>query len=314
MLKRTWTTLVYCVAVVATFATQTASAGDGFWRDLFSEQSDCIQFTATGEILFIGRDSRVGGGTGAGVVNGPDSQRLGFNNADFNHEFGYRLSMGIQGSDKRVEVIFSELGEWNWGERGSLSGGLSFDGGAGFPAGVNQLGPSTFFQPLFVASLVAGDETDGLGPSIPALDPLPTYDSFYTSQMQDLQINVLENDSNRTLRVGMGYRNVQLDEIARTSLSGTYRGFDTGGASGGLSSADLTNAGLTFLSGVDDGFQDQDAGPGDLLTLAYNGAANNDLNGFQFIADLCLVDRSRFNMSKRPGKPFLPVSIVLRPV
>jgi hypothetical protein len=48
---------------------------------------------------------------------------------------------------------------------------------------------------------------------------------------------------------------------------------------------------------VDDGFRDQDGGPGDLLTLAYNGTANNNLNGFQFVADLCLTDRPRFTMA-----------------
>lgn len=295
MLKRTWKALVYCAVVAATFATQSASAGDGFWRDLFSDQSDCIQFTATEEALFIGRDSRVG--SGGGVVNGPDSERLGFDNADFNHEFGYRVSIGIQGPEKRVEAIFSDLGKWNWLERGTLTGGLSFDGGAGFSAGANQLGLGTFFQPLFVASLAAADETDGLGPVAAGAGPLPTYDNFYTSQMQDLQINVMSNNRRKTLRIGIGYRNVQLDEVAGTSISGVYQGVDTAGSSGGLSSADLTNAGLTFISGVDDGFRDQDAGPGDQLTLSYNGNANNDLNGFQFITDVCLVDRPRFNMS-----------------
>lgn len=294
MLKRTWKALVYCAVVVvaSSFATPTTSAGDGFWRDLFSRQSDCIQFTATEEALFIGRDSRVD--VGGGIVSGPDSERLGFDNADFNHEFGYRVSMGLQGPGKRLEVVFSDLGDWNWRESGSLTGGLAFDGGAGFPAGVNQLGANTFFQPMFLAATVAADETDGLGPLLTTADALPTYETFYTSQMQDLQINLMNNERCKTIRLGIGYRNVQLDEIAGTSITGVFRAFDTGVADNGLTNADLTNAGLTFISGTADGFQD--AGT-DLLTLSYNGTANNDLNGFQFITDLCLVDRPRFNMT-----------------
>ena len=68
--------------------------------------------------------------------------------------------------------------------------------------------------------MAAADETDGLGPSVPIIDPPPTYDSFYYSKMQDLQINLLNNDSSSTLRIGVGYRNVQLNELAGTSITG----------------------------------------------------------------------------------------------
>ena len=292
MLKKTWRALILCAVTAVSFANSSVSGGDGFWWDLFNHRSDCIQFTATEEGLFMGRDSRVD--AGRNIVNGPDTQRLGYNNADFNHEFGYRVSLGVQSPERRVEAIFAEYGDWAWRDTGSLTTGLSFDDGTGFPAGVNQLSTTTFFRPLFTASVAAADEGDGLGPNNAFADPLPTYANFYDSQMQDLQINLMENDNRSTLRIGIGYRNVQLDELAGTMISGSYRAFDIAAPDGGLTTGDLTGAGLIFISGVNDGFQD---GAPDLLTLDYRGTANNDLNGFQFIADVSLIDRPRFSMS-----------------
>lgn len=292
MLKKTWKALILCAVAAVSFANSSASAGDGFWRDLFNHQSDCIQFTATEEILFMGRDSRVD--TGGSIVNGPDAGVVGFNGADFNHEAGYRVSLGVQSPERRVEAIFGEYGDWAWRENGSLTTGLNFDGGTGFAPGANQLGSTSYFRPIVSAAVTAADETDGLGPTAASTDTLPTYENFYYSNLQDLQINWLDNDCGKSLHVGIGYRNVQLDELAGTTLSGVYRGVDVGAADDRLTSANLTGAGLTFISGVDDGFEDLGQ---NLLTMDYQGSANNDLNGFQFITDLCLVDRPRFNMS-----------------
>lgn len=292
MLKQTSKALILCAVTIASFTNSSASAGDGFWWDLFHHDCDCLQLTASEEILFMGRDSAVE--SSGSVVNGPDANLLGYSNSDFDHEAGYRFSLGIQSPERRIEAIFGEYGDWAWRDAGNLTTGLSFDGGVGFPAGINQLGNNTFFRPLFLAATAAADETDGLGPSLPVNDPLPTYENAYSSNLQDLQINILDNDGCKTLRIGFGYRNVQLDELARTGIVGGYRAFDIAAADGGLTSADLTGAGLTFLSGVDDGFQDT---PQDILALNWNGAANNDLNGLQFIADLALIDGPRFNMT-----------------
>ncbi len=185
---------------------------------------------------------------------------------------------------------------------------MSFDNGipGSWPAASNSLGPTTFFTPLHAASTASlggeGDEADGLGPNNGFADALPTYIRHYQSQLQDLQVNWMNNDPTADLRMGIGFRNVQLDETAGLSITGAYRATDIGIANGGLSHATLTGAGgLTFITDNPNGFEDQSIlgnnGPTDQLTMAYTAQTSNDLNGFQAVIDACLIDTGRFELT-----------------
>jgi len=293
MLKSTWKALILCtVAAAMNLSGATADAGDGFFRDLFNPCSDGVQFTASEQVTFIGRDSRIG--SNDTVVNGPDADAASFDSGNFDLESGYRVSLGVETPERRIEAIFADYGDWAWRNSGNMAGGLSFDADGGALAGSNSLGANTFFQPLFAAATAAADEGDGLGPNTATADPVPTYNTFYQSNLQDLQINFLDNDQCSVFRMGLGYRNLQLDELAGTTLVGAYRGFDVAAPDGGLSDADLTGAGLTLIGGAANGF---DEAPGNQLTLDYSGRTDNQLNGFQVIVDTCLIDLPRFNVS-----------------
>ncbi len=300
MIKTLWKTTAIVIAF-ATTSLGTSALGDGFWWDLFNHESDCVQLTATQEYLFMSRDARLD--TGGNVVNGPDAGLLGFSNSDFSHETGYRLSLGIQTPENRIEAIFSQYGTWFSSDTGSLTAGVAFDGGipGSWPAGSNSLAANTFFAPMFVAATAELDEAEGLGPNNAFADTLPTYSRTYESQMQDLQINWMNNDPTADVRVGIGFRNVQLDEMASMMISGTFRAADIAAPNGGLSNATLTGtAGLTFHSNTPNGIDDESIlgnnGPSDQLALSYAAQTSNDLNGFQAVVDACLVDNGRFEL------------------
>ncbi|MEZ6124388.1 MAG: hypothetical protein R3C49_14615 [Planctomycetaceae bacterium] len=302
------TTLKACLllAVAVEFGMSTVQAQNGFWADLFSDQSDCVQFVASGQAMYMGRNSRVV--PGGSPIAGPDARLLDPDNAAFSHEPGYRFLIGVQSPEHRIEAVFSQYGDWQWARSGSLTAGLSFDGAAGtsWPAGANTLAVGSLFEPLRIASTAGlggeGDEDDGLGPNAGFNDPLPTYQVYYNSSLQDLQVNMISNDPCAEVRIGFGYRNLQLNENAGVLIRGSYRATDIGAANNGLSHAALTGpGGLTFMGGAANGFGDE-AAPGngglpDQLTLSHQALTSNDLNGFQMIVDACLLDLPRFNIT-----------------
>ena len=256
----TYTSRTRFVAVVfCLVSSSTAFAQQGFWRDLFSPRQDFIQFTAGEEYIFMARDYATN--TDGPAIGGPDGGLLSFEDASGSSdlESGYRVSLGLQTPEERLEVIFAEYGDWRQSASGSLTAGVSFDGGpaATFPAGSNFLGTTSYFSGLNAAAVAEADEDDGLGPTNANADPLPTYTRFYNSSFDDLQINLIDNDPCKEIRFGFGYRNASLDELSGLSIAGTFRAANPG--DGNLNSAALTGAGLAFLNGTDDGFQDGDA-------------------------------------------------------
>lgn len=299
--KLTYTSLFTTALVL--FLTADHVVAQGFFRDLFDHRSDGVQATFQQDWLFTSRDSRID--TGGTVVNGADAGRLGFHHLDFDYEDGYRLNLGVQNCEHRIEAVFANYGTWYSQSAGSLSTGLSFDDGipANWPAGASSLGPTTFFTPMHIAATPAlggeGDEHEGLGPnSANGTDAVPTFTRRYQSEMQDVQINWLSNDPSADIRIGIGYRNVQLDETAGLQISGVFRAADVAGANGGLSHATLTGiAGLTFITNTPNGFDDESLlgnnGTPDTLIMDYSAETTNDLNGFQAIVDMCLINTPR---------------------
>lgn len=288
-----------CTLFVLTTATTAPAYGQGFFRDLFDPNCDGVQATFGQEYLFATRDTRID--TGGNVVNGADAGRLGFDHSDFGYESGYRFTLGVQNRENRIEAIFADYGTWFSQGQASLTSGLSFDGGvpASWPAGASTLGTTTFFTPLHFAATAAlggeGDEHEGLGPNNAFGDAIPTMRRHYQSELQDVQINWLNNDPSADLRVGLGYRNVQLDETASLEISGIFRATDVGAPNGGLSHATLTGvAGLTYSTNVPNGFEDESIlgnnGTPDQLVMQYGATTTNDLNGFQVVVNACMIN------------------------
>ena len=258
---------------------------------LYTELEPTAIFSGGVQYLVMNRDTNLS--TTARVINGPDSANVGFQNNDFDYRSGFRAFLAAETAGARIEAIYSNYGTWNSVERGTLTSGLAFDDGIAGPwAGANSLNRSTFFSPLAVASTPAfggeADEFEGLGPNggFPG-DELPTYQTWYDSQLQAFELNVLTADYESTFQYGIGYSNLQLDESAGVEISGVFRASNVGAPNGGLSNASLTGVGgLTFLSGTADGFEDETgnlSGIPDTLTLYRVAQTSNSLNGMQAI-------------------------------
>ena len=258
---------------------------------LYTELEPTTIFSGGVQYLVMNRDTNLS--TTARVINGPDSANVGFQNNDFDYRSGFRAFLAAETAGARIEAIYSNYGTWNSVERGTLTSGLAFDDGIAGPwAGANSLNRSTFFSPLAVASRPAfggeADEFEGLGPNggFPG-DELPTYQTWYDSQLQAFELNVLTADYESTFQYGIGYSNLQLDESAGVEISGVFRASNVGAPNGGLSNASLTGVGgLTFLSGTADGFEDETgnlSGIPDTLTLSRVAQTSNNLNGMQAV-------------------------------
>ena len=258
---------------------------------LYTELEPTTIFSGGVQYLVMNRDTNLS--TTARVINGPDSANVGFQNNDFDYRSGFRAFLAAETAGARIEAIYSNYDTWNSLNQGTLTSGLAFDNGIAGPwAGANSLNRSTFFSPLAVASTPAfggeADEFEGLGPNggFPG-DVLPTYQTWYDSQLQAFELNVLTADYESTFQYGIGYSNLQLDESAGVEISGVFRASNVGAPNGGLSNASLTGVGgLTFLSGTADGFEDEignASGIPDTLTLYRVAQTSNSLNGMQAI-------------------------------
>ena len=285
---------LFVTAFCCVASSQPVYAQGGFWRDLFSPRQDFVKFTASEEFIFMARDYDMR--TQGPAINGPDRGLLDFSTSSGSSELesGYRVSLGLEGAGHRIEGIFAEYGDWQRRQTGSLTAGISFDGNpaAAFPAGSNFLGTNTYFSAINAAAVAEADEADGLGPTNANADTLPQYTQFYNSSLQDLQINLIDNDPCKEFRFGFGYRNATLDELAGLTVSGSFRAENPG--DGSLNSINLTNAGLNFVNGTDDGFQE---GTPDNLTMSWTGDTSNQLNGFQWVVDACLFDGCKRSIS-----------------
>lgn len=254
------------------------------------------------DYLFWTRDSSV---TSGPVINGPDS--FNYNDLEFGFDSGYRLRGAVAFETLEFEAAWTQIDGWNDSSNGRLTTGLGFDGGGSF-AGANSIDATTFFQPLFRASSFNSGGTDetledeGLGPVGIFADPAATYQTRYSSSLQDLELMAKYAPFWRRLKFGVGYRRVTLDELASASINGTFRAIDSGaGANGGLSHAALTDANggnLQLISGAADGFDDETASLGtagpDQLQMLNSATTDNTLNGVQFSMEALLVESQWF--------------------
>lgn len=257
---------------------------------LYCETEPATIFSGGIQYLVMNRDSNLS--TEAPVINGPDSSNVGFLNSDFSFKSGMRAFLAAEASGARIEGIYSNYGTWHALNQGSLAQGLAFDNGITGPwAGANSLTQSTFFSPLAIASTPAlggeADEFEGLGPNGAFADALPTYQTWYKSQLQTFELNLLTADYESTFQYGIGYSNLQLEEAAGVQISGVFRAADVAGPNNGLSHASLTGVGgLAFSGGTPNGFQDETgniSGIPDTLTLFREARTDNNLNGIQAI-------------------------------
>ena len=283
----------FVAALASSFATFALSAAPLHAQDysLYSETAPATVFSGGAQYLIMSRDTKLSSPTR--VVNGPDAGLTGFGNIDFHYQSGFRAFLAAETDGVKIEGIYSNYGNWNDKNQGSLTQGLAFDNGTVGPwAGANSLSASTYFSPLAFAStpLLGGeaDEFEGLGPNtgFPA-DAFPTYQTWYNSQMQAFEVNVITADCCSTFQYGLGYHNLQLTETAGVEISGTFRAADVALPNSGLSHASLTGiGGLTFAGGTANGFQDEVgnlSGVPDTLTLFRESETRNALNGMQAI-------------------------------
>ena len=301
MLTLTSQRFLYATVAVAMSVPSAAFADEIFWHDLFEHRCDCVQLVLTAEWISATRTSDL-----ISAINGPDSQRVAIDGEQFNPTSGIRIGLGFQTPEYRVELVHSNYGEWISSRNGTLRAGLAFDEGLGtsWAAGANSINAGTYFSTLARAATAPGGETDehdGLGSNIAFGDANPTFRSYYQSVLTDFQLNILNNDPCGEIRVGIGYRNMSLDEQSGMTISGRYRATDVAGANGGLSHAALLGAGLSFLGGTANGFQDESVlgnnGVADVLTLDFDSLTSNQLNGFQVIVDTCIYDDGMFDLT-----------------
>jgi hypothetical protein len=223
---------------------------------------------------------------------GPDDSLANFGAADFDYQGGLRGFLAVQLEGIRLEAVFSDFGVWSYGNSGLLTDGIAWDeGSGGVWGGANLIDLTTPFRGLHAAA-AAGlggdpDESEGLGPNGGFGDITPTWEVFYKSRLQTFELNLLSQDVEMPFQVGLGYRNLQLDEQAGAAFQGTFRADDGVAPNNGLSHIALTTAGgMTFLSGVPDGFEDENGNPStlpDVVTMLSQATTSNDLNGVQLL-------------------------------
>jgi len=249
-------------------------------------------FTAGAAFLTTTRDTSLA--PAGPFIAGPDSGRLSFADAEFGYQSGVRAFLAMSSNGIRIEGIFSDYGAWNSVGSGTLTQGVAFDEGRITNwAGGNFINLTTGFESLHAAtdSAMGGtpDEEEGLGRSVafPG-DDLPTYEVLYRSILQSFELNMVTEDPAARVQIGLGYRNLQLDEVASVGITGTLRAVDaTAPFSGGISHNALTTfGGLTHLAGTADGFEDETGNLSalpDTLQMFHDARTSNDLNGAQLI-------------------------------
>ena len=254
--------------------------------------------------LFWTRDNDIDGAMP--IVAGPDA--TSFSTFDHNYETGIRFQAALMGQEGYgVGFSWTSIGSWDNRRAGQLANGVSFDTGVNFGnpwAGDNAINANTYFSPIFQAATFTDpggapnelDEFEGFGPNtaFPG-DANPTFDMVYSSQLKDLEFNLLGTNETRKVTFGMGYRRVSLNEFAQVRLRGTFRAANVLVANNnGLSHEALTdpNGGaLTHLSGAADGYDDETTAMGpDVLQFLNRTQTNNTLNGVNAMANLQIVD------------------------
>lgn len=251
------------------------------------------QFTAGVDFLIYTRDVDLQSPSNA--IAGPDAGLLRFDSADFERQAGFRAFLSMKADGLRVDAVYSEIGEWDHYRIGRLTSGVSFDDGIGSEwTGANSVNLSTLFPSLHRAATGAlggdADEFEGLSPSASFnADTAPLYELLYESEMATFELNAFTIDDESPYRWGLGYRNLELDEVAGVTITGTFRAVDIAAPNGGLSHASLTGpGGMTLLGGVANGFEDETSNPSfasDILAISNNARTSNRMNGIQALLE-----------------------------
>ncbi len=283
-----WFTLAVAPLLLA-FSSAKASGQDA----LYAVSEPASYFSAGAQYLFTTRDTNfVSPGA---FIDGPDSARVGFGAADFGYKSGVQAFLGYHSDGVRVEAIFSDYGAWNFLNSGTLTTGLAFDEGInpGNPwAGANHIDLTTGFESLHAAASGGmggdADEFEGLGPVVGVADDFPTYSVLYRSIMQSYEVNVVTEDPEARVQIGLGYRHISLDEISSVGIEGSLRApLALGPQNGGISHNSLvTFGGLTHVAGTANGFEDETSNPStlpDTLQMFHDARTSNSLNGAQVI-------------------------------
>ncbi len=252
--------------------------------------------------MFLKRDSDA---ATQPLIVGPDA--FDGSDVDFNYESGYRLMLGYGGPGFEIEAQFTALDDWGDSTFATLTQELVFDTNSANPFVVggtpgNILGVPTAISAAARDAFTATLDDETLEGEFLIPGSVTTYD--YQSKYNDLEVNITTSRSN-WLRVGLGYRRVNVDERSMFGVSGLFDALDvddgqtTGGMANdpndGLSDAALTEAGLTRLSGGADGFDNLASGGGpDVVSLALNATTSNQLDGLQGTFDGTILDTQYF--------------------
>lgn len=257
---------------------------------LYEPTEAAAVFSGGAEFLLMTRNHDFDGPTN--FIKGPDAGLINFDNTDFNFQAGYRGFLALSNQGIRVEGVYTNFGQWNYGSGGSLTAGLAFDEGATNDwTGDNFIDLTTGFSSLHAAAAAGmggdADEFEGLGPVAAFADTLPTWNTFYNSRMQSWEVNFVTEDPEAHFQFGAGYSHYDLSESAGVSITGTLRAIDVAAPNGGLSHNALTTFGhLTHLGGVANGFEDEVGNPSgfaDTMQLIDSASTRNNLNGVQLI-------------------------------
>lgn len=262
----------------------------------FTEPDAGVRFIA--DVLIW---TRTNSGNSGPVIGGPES--FTFSPLSNSYVGGYRLGAAwLIDPNYEVEGVWTSFSDWTANSGGVLSRAIAFNGGQASPlvdpsGNANFINTGTFFRPVFDAAM------DPLAnPAIQNyafLNGGSTFAMTSTSTLHDAQVNFKTRRSAvQRFSYGLGYRNINLSESSTVGISGVFGTSDLpagGNTHNTLSDAALTAHGLTLLSGAADGWTN---GPGTptTLTLMWNGATTNQLNGAQGTIDANLWQRGLFTL------------------
>ena len=287
-------------------------SGSAMAQDEEEDADDCVDSEISQIFQFAEPDSgfrfmadalywtRSNSGSGGPVIAGPETFSLGNVPAN-NYVGGYRIGAAwMIDPNYEVEAVWTSFTDWTSTGNGILSRAIAFNGGQNSllvdpSANANFINTGTFFRPVFDAAM------DPLAnPTIQNyafLQGNSTYTLYSTSTLHDFQANFKSRRSeDRRYAFGVGYRNVQLNEGTSVLISGVFGTNDLPGGGNThnvLTNDALTAHGLTLVSGAADGWTN---GPGNATTLSlfWNGATTNQLNGVQTTLDAALYQRGIF--------------------
>ena len=240
---------------------------------------------------------------GSPVISGPESfSQNGIGNNGY--VGGYRLGVGyLIDPNYEVEAVWTQFSNWNANGGGVLSHAIAFNGGQADPlvdptGNANFINTGTYFRSLFDAA----SDTLGNPPlkNYAFLNPGSTYAMHTSSNLSDFQANFKTRRSeSQRFSFGVGYRNIRLGDNAAVVVTGTFGTNDIPGGgttNNNLTDQALTSHGLTLISGPADGFTNPGALPATTLAMAWNGTAQNQMNGLQGTMDATLAEWGIFTL------------------